>query len=270
MTPEYYDDYDIARVFRDCSMTSKRDVLFDIDYKLRKIEEGSGLDTKHSAAFYIRLKDLLLRFKAEVEKAVLFDELDDYWAYDVDVDDTGITLILFHVYSVDIDEDENVTAVSCDQQYDLIKVNAKMLTVEDYANMYEVTVGGVRQWIRRGKLRSAVKTGRDWRIPELAEVSGRGYSYVGYRWQDELSDIPEEYAFLKESTFASISQDVEKKDLFHIRCTKVEKGETLYQYEVDMDGKEKEKFELVLISNPLIKAPAELKSIFRIIPEENN
>ena len=58
----------------------------------------------------------------------------------------------------------------------------------------EVTIRAiwVRQWIRRGKLRSAVKAGSEWRIPELSEIIGRGYRRGTFHWDDKLSDVPEE------------------------------------------------------------------------------
>lgn len=260
-----YIDYDkMVSVFNECSLLSKEDILRDIDYKLMKIRKGSGLDIRHSAAFYSRLQELLLKFRNKVEDAILFEELEELWAYGVDVNDTGVSLSLYHVSSVDYDDEDIVTCEVIDENFELIKVNARLLTVEKYAEIYGVTVGAVRQWIRRGKLRSAIKTGGEWRIPELAEVSGRGYKYGTYSWQDELSDIPQEYGFLNDYSYVSISQDDEKKDLFHIKLRKIEDGITINSYDIDMESKEKEKFELVLISNPLIKAPTEFKNIFPV------
>ena len=264
MKVEYIDYGKMVSVFREGTMATKAEVLSGIDYRITKIEKGSGLDTNHSSAFYARFKELLLRFRKEVEDAILFEELEELWAYDIDIDATGIALILMHSNYVEYDEEDMITEYQIDQSFELIKVNAKLLTVEQYAEMYGVTTGGVRQWIRRGKLRSAIKNGGEWRIPELAEVSGRGYQYVTYRWEDELSDIPEEYTFLNECAIASIMQDRENKDLFHIRCWKVENEKTINEYNMDMDSKEKEKFELMLISNPLVKAPTEFKNIFSI------
>lgn len=258
-------DYDeMAYEYRRDSMTTKKDILFDVKMKLNHLEKGSGLDTTHSMAFYTRSKELLLKFKKEVEDAILFEELEDMWSYDIDIDDTGITLRLIHADEVEFNDDGVVTFISMDEHFDLITVKAKMLTVEKYAEMYGVTVGAVRQWIRRGKLRSAIKNGGEWRIPELAEVSGRGYKFGTYHWQDELSDIPEEYKFINECTIASITQDEHKKDLFHIECWTVENAERTNIHRTEMETKEKEKFELMLISNPLVKAPTEYKNIYAI------
>ena len=132
----------------------------------------------------------------------------------------------------------------------------QLLNVEQYANLYGVAQSTVRQWIRRGKIRSAIKAGNEWRIPELAEVNGRGYSHGFYSWDDNLSGLAEEYKFINDYSSARITQDEENKDLFHIELSS-KNLEKMPDMDIDMTTKEKEKFELVLISNPLVKAPSE-------------
>ena len=257
-------DYDeLVREFNAKAVRSKKAVLMDIDSKIKCIEQGRGVDTSHSAAFYERIKGLLLRFREKVRLALLFKELEDLWAYDVEIRDDGIALLLYHLEVLTPDDDEYYEEMELYHEYTLVKENAKLLTVEKYAEVYGVTPGTVRQWIRRGKLRSAVKTGGEWRIPELAEVSGRGYIYVRYEWEDELPDLPEEFKFLNNYKHASITQDARNKNLFHISCWIEEYGEK-GTYEVEMSSKEKEKFELMLISNPLVEGPNELKDIFLV------
>ena len=77
----------------------------------------------------------------------------------------------------DFDEDGEPTSVSVmpGQTFELVTVPSALLSVEEYAAVYNVSVTTVRQWIRRGKIRSAIKNGCEWSIPELAAVSGRGY-----------------------------------------------------------------------------------------------
>ncbi len=261
-------DYDeLVREFNAKAMRSKKAVLMDIDAKIRCIEQGRGVDTSHSAAFYERIKDLLLRFREKVRLALLFKELEDLWAYDVEIRDDGITLLLYHFDVLSPDDDEYYEEMDLSHEYTLVKENAKLLSVEKYAEVYGVTPGTVRQWIRRGKLRSAVKTGGEWRIPELAEVSGRGYIYGRYEWEDELPDLPAEYSFLNNYTHASITQDAGDRNLFHICCW-IEEYDEEESYEVEMSSKEKEKFELMLISNPLIEGPNELKDIFLVSEDD--
>ena len=260
---EFINSWD-AMVLRD-----KKAILADIDSKIAKVEQGRGVDTTHSAAFYERIKNLLIKFKEKVKRTVLFVNLEKPWGYDVDIQEDGIVLVLFHVgvyTQEEYDEDQFFG-----QSFTLIKENAKLLTVEQYAEVYGVSTGTVRQWIRRGKLRSAIKTGGEWRIPELAEVSGRGYEYGGYMWTDTLSDLPEEYKFLNDYNHVGIRQDKGNKDLFHIECWTEDENEAMInKHEFDMTSREKEKFELMLISNPLVKNTNVFEDIFLTEDEEDN
>ena len=119
--------------------------------------------------------------------------------------------------------------------------------MEKYASEYGVTTTTVRQWIRRGKIRSAVKMGSEWRIPELAEIRERGYQSAQYSWDDFLLDLPQEYEFLNEYRKVYLSQNKERKDLYDVQL--IGKGE---MKNLQMNQQEREKFELVLISNPFV------------------
>ena len=242
--------------FENSSMRSKNDILSSINSKIHSLENGEGIDINHSAIYYQKYIELLKRFKASVEKLVLFNELEPWWSYDYVIEDTGITLHLSHADSVDFNEDETYSSLFIDTEFDLHKTKTQLLNVEQYANLYGVAQSTVRQWIRRGKLRSALKAGNEWRIPELAEVNGRGYSYGFYSWDDSLSGLAEEYKFINDYSSARISQDDENKNLFHIELSSRNPKKTP-DMDIDMTTKEKEKFELVLISNPLVEAPSE-------------
>lgn len=71
-----------------------------------------------------------------------------------------------------------------------------------------------------------------------------------------MSGLAEEYKFINDYSSARITQDEENKDLFHIELSS-KNLEKMPDMDIDMTTKEKEKFELVLISNPLVKAPSE-------------
>lgn len=257
MYKEFEFEEDKIEAFETAASTTKDDILSSVKYHIRKIEKGEDLAANHSAIYYRKYLELLSRFKDEVEKLILFDKLEPYWSYDYEIEDNGITLHLSHASSVDFDEDENITSMMIDEEYSLHKTRTKLLTVEQYAEQYEVTQGTVRQWIRRGKLRSAIKAGNEWRIPELAEVTGRGYSYGFYQWDDNLSDIPEEFSFINDYTSAAISQDEKDKDVFRIRLVGKTKTGKRKEKSIVMNSKDKEKFELVLIGNPMVKSPSE-------------
>lgn len=239
---------DKMAVFNEDMLRTKADLLWIIDYLLKKIEENSKKETKHSPAYYSRYMNLVERFKDKVEKTVFPEKLEELWHYDYDIRETGITLTLEHVDSFDLDDEGNIDFVMADTVFELMHIKAELLTVEQYAQAYGVTTTTVRQWIRRGKIRTAVKQGNEWRIPELAEVIDRGYRYIQYKWDEYLTGFPEEYAFINDYNLISIEQNTEHKDIFDVCFS----GKNEEEKHVQMEKTEREKFELLLISNPFI------------------
>ena len=65
--------------------------------------------------------------------------------------------------------------------------------VEEYAAATNTEAVTVRQWIRRGKLRNALKIGSEWRIPEITDPPRRGYTPVSYYNKGGLIAFPKEF-----------------------------------------------------------------------------
>ena len=250
-------EQDIRETFDETTLRTKEDILKDIDSLLKDIEAESRNDVKHSRAYYARYTALVSRFRAEVGKRTFPDKMAGWWAYSYDVRETGITLGLIHYYTPDLNDEGEIDSLCAETSFELLRVKTKLLTVEQYAQACEVTSTAVRQWIRRGKLRSAVKQGSEWRIPELAEVRERGYQWGQYARTEFLADVPAEYAFINDYDFIRIEQDKENKNLFtlsfDIRADDAEEIRRRHR-EMRVDTKEREKFELYLISNPFVSA----------------
>ena len=246
ITPE-----DERDVFNEDMLRTKDDILRDIDFRLSRINEKKKKDKKHSQAYYTRLFDLIEKFRSRVEESVFPDQLEDWWQYEYDIEETGIKLVLSHADYVSLNSEGYIDTVSVDTEFDLFTVKAGMLTVEQYAQANEVTTTAVRQWIRRGKIRTAVKQGSEWSIPALAEVRDRGYQFAQYHWDEYLTGFPEEYGFINDYRLVTISQNEENKDMFDLHF--IIKDENVKDKNIQMDKKEKEKFELLLISNPFVK-----------------
>ena len=236
--------------FDESAYKTKSDILFDIDYVLRDIEKEKHENAKHSEAYYDRYADLMRRFRSEVEKNVFPENLESGWHYTYEVEETGVTLSLSHAWSCDIDDNGSVDLLDTDAEFNIMHIKTKLLTVEQYAQAYGVTTTTVRQWIRRGKIRSALKAGSEWRIPELAEVRERGYQNASYHWEEYLTDFPEEYSFINDYSSAYIGQGKEQKNTYSVSFY----GKDVPEKKMDMDQKEREKFELLLISNPFVKS----------------
>ena len=136
-----------------------------------------------------------------------------------------------------------------DQAYRLFSVDSKLLTVEEYADRYRVETVTVRQWIRRGKIRTAIKYGNEWRIPELTELPTRGRSDALY-FLDEDIELEKKYEYLRGCHSLWIIQDDYNKKLYQI--TLHGKDITKEYRVMYFDVKEKEQLELYCISSPHI------------------
>lgn len=252
---EFEFEEDKIEAFRDASIVTKSSLLSSIRTRLRWLEmdEESDEFKFHSAAFRRLYLDIMRRFYEKVEKTKLFDELEPWWCYQYTMDDTGASLHLQYVEDADFDDDMNLDCVFLKEDFELVKVSTRLLTVEEYAGVYGVEVGTVRQWIRRGKIRSAVKAGSEWRIPELSEITGRGYRRATFHWDEKLYNVPEEYSYISNYDWISIDQNIQDRNLYRV----VLRGKGIKSKEIIMETKDREKFELYLISNPLIKPTSE-------------
>lgn len=258
---DWISDEDKLDFFNETALRTKEALLKEIDVLLEKINEESNTDTNHSPTYYERYKALVQSFHDEVEKNTFPEKLENWWRYEYEVRETGVTLSLVHIDYLSISSNDCVDE-NKDTIFDLLHIKAKLLTVEQYAQAYGVTTTTVRQWIRRGKIRTAMKVGSEWRIPELAEIMARGYRWGRYYRREVLTDLPEEYAFFNEYDYVVLNQNDERKDLYDVCFGKKhdylgwESEEEMIKQnykDIQMDQKEREKFELYLISNPLVE-----------------
>lgn len=238
---------EIINQLREERFTEKQQILSWIaDAKVR-IAKKAETDKRHSAAFYHAYLGLLDRFAGAVQHAVLFERLEDKWFYEISISYRGASLMLIHASDCWIGAHGGVT-VTTDQAYTLVNVKGKTLTVEEYADAYGVNVGTVRQWIRRGKIRTAIKAGKEWRIPEMTDMVERGYQSAVYMWFEPLGDLPEEYEFLRQYSTVLINQDTKERTKYKVTFA----AQRIEAETVTYDTKEREKLELFLIANPVV------------------
>lgn len=144
---------------------------------------------------YPQIDDLLERFYTKVLFQGLPEPLPDWWCYSYEITTEGIELLLnrhewSHNYGGSYD---------CQRwrELTLLKAPAKMLTTGEFAKLQGVEEVTVRQWIRRGKIRSAVKYGNEWRISALTSLpKERGYVSCAFYWEDSLPELPEKWSWL--------------------------------------------------------------------------
>ena len=261
--------------FKKESLITKTQLMDSIfQTKEAYIQESISDKSIHTPAFYGTLVRLLEEFRYKIMATTLPEPLPDWWSYSYVITSSGICLKLNHY-----EWNYSVGSFDCwkDEQLTLLETSAKLLTVSEFADLHGIEVVTVRQWIRRGKIRSAVKAGKEWRIPELAELHrDRHYDSCRYNWTEELTDLPEKFAFIRNFGSALFEQNQDSKNQYLITLDPRENSENKYWSEeqrqhnriailggnphlqldesgaVIMSRKDREELELYMISNPLI------------------
>ena len=252
LSPE--EEYEFYKKY---ALRTKEDVLAEIKEKQKNMKQI--IKRTRSEEFFQRLNILFSTFYEEVESHLIMEPLDNFWGYTFEVRDTGITLKLEHLVVfydfINLDYpglSDYPTGLSfaSDDRFPIIEVRSKLLTLEEYGNAYGVKPGTVRQWIRRGKLRSASKFGNEWRVPELADKPRRGYTSGNYSWKMDIPDPPAEVPNINDADSISIFQNLITGEwTAKLQCIN-KKGQ---ERDIVLDSKSKEKLELYLISHPLVE-----------------
>ena len=241
--------------------TTKDAALKRLKKKIDRYCKEADENPRYPKTYYALMIVLLNLFYEKIKAAVLFEELPDYWTYDFSYEYDEFALTLEHIKEYKLTEDGEYRSSLCDAVYNLVTVHPVSLTVDQYAKFYEVEQGTVRQWIRRGKIRTAYKEGKEWKIPELSPPPSRGYEGAQYKWVHGVDNLPEEYAFLADYVIATFYQDMKDKSKYHVLLVSKEtftshsEGEvtTTTNKELLLDAKEREKLELFMIARPQIK-----------------
>ncbi len=234
--------------FNEKHIREKEQLISEMEFHRDQVKRDGENDREHTAAYYLVLIKLFDGLIEKTEKTKLFDKLEDWWAYSYSISSDGGKVELQYYKWVQYDNEGEIISGHVDQSFVVINMPCRLLTVEEYARLYRVETGTVRQWIRRGKIRTAKKFGNEWRIPELTDVPLRGYRAGTYTWSEELKDLPECYEYLRQPAVATLSQDPDNTNLFHITISRKGGG---YQV-VDLSTQEREKLELFLITHPMV------------------
>lgn len=217
--------------------------------KKKAIMEHLKNNCDHSVAYCETMENILNDFIAKVEVNPIMTITDPWWGYSIEMENNKMELFLCRIdrISFTIAEDNKITCKWINKRgnYSVCKSSCKKLTVEEYADKYGVKPVTVRQWIRRGKLRSAEKIGSEWKIPELSDIPKRGYLPGHYYLNENCTEeLPKEYQYLAKAFIMMISQSIADRNIYEVHCFS-KKG----NYEkIQINEKEREKLELFLIS----------------------
>ena len=217
--------------------------------KKKMIMERLKNNWDHSVAYCETMNNLLIDFIAKVAVNPIMTITDPWWGYSIEMENNKIELFLYRIDMIAFTKkkDNKITCKWIDKRgnYSICKSSCKKLTVEEYADKYGVKPVTVRQWIRRGKLRSAEKIGSEWKIPELSDIPKRGYLPGHYQLNENCAEeLPEEYQYLAKFCLITILQSFADRNIYEVHCFS-EKGD--YE-EIQMNEREREKLELFLIS----------------------
>ena len=235
-------------------VNTKEGIIAEVLDSREKIERRSREDPLHSGAFYHAVLSLIDEFVESVRHTFLPENLGAPWEYAVEYSYDGIVLHLTHFgerrYFNRAHQREEIQEY-VNQVLPLVKTKARYLTVEEYANSRGVGVGTVRQWIRRGRIRTAKKFGNEWRISELSDPPKRGFTSAKYILPEKLYGIPEDLQYLEEIRAVKIDKDPENKEAFTVSLFGDEEGKDGEESDrLSISSSEREKLELFLIGNP--------------------
>ena len=228
-------------------LINKEDVIDSVEQYIEYCETTK--EEKWSSKKREVLIDLLSKFLHLIEEMDFPTVTDDNWFYEYLINNEGVKLLLTKCDDIEIDENDNAS-MDLSGSIAVAEVIGEYLNVEKYAREYGVKDTTVRQWIRRGKIRSAKKLGRDWIIPILADKPRRGYESVTYTWDNLSAEILCKYPFLKYANSLSIRKSEMKGDMYEISL----QSDTRLIPTVFYNISQREKFELSLISEPDVKA----------------
>lgn len=203
-------------------------------------------DEKMSESYRNSMQHLFTKFIDVLENTHLPIISDDWWYYDYRVMNDGIKLTLNYCNELEIeDENEEHWGTTSRENLTLLYVKCDYLNVKEFADIHHVTDTTVRQWIRRGKLRTAKKIGRDWLIPSITEKPKRGFTNVSYYWNHLPKEIEKNFPFLKGYSALYIFQKEDDKTYYD--CILGYPGQS-DRTKVTLSTVEREKLEITLIS----------------------
>lgn len=219
----------------------------------------SRTDQIRPAAYYSALDGVFEKLIDRVENEVLFDRLEPCWVYSFSVGSHGAEVCLQHIGYIMENEDGSFGSILYNASYELLSIPCKMLSPEEFAQIYGLDLDTVTDWIHCGKIRSVRKTGREWRISELTELPGNSYTPGNFRWQDELLDLPEEFAYLREPSSLRIEQDKKHVNRYNLTIYRTNRLSTEPHVEFleGLPAKKREKLEMMLLAHPLVKSSSE-------------
>lgn len=230
--------------FNSFVLLSKQEIIASFNEYADHFISGTGRKdlTDIELKSFINLSE---KFKLQLKNRKI-ETINKPWEfYEYNIVEDGLNLSKFRMDPSElVMSDEGIVESGFEEVDDIFTVKADLFSVEEFANIHEVTTTTVRQWIRRGKIKNAKKIGNIWKIPSIADRPSRGFYSASYFYDELSQQTIEKYEDLKGSQHIYILNDFEQKDSniikIHTKANVITKK---------MNVKEREKFELTLISD---------------------
>lgn len=241
------------RIFNSRSFLTKENVIDDINIQLTELEVMVEYAVGEQFLYLKTKYGFLQEFINRINRTVVFNKLEPWWAYRYVLSSRGVSLELVHVNC----DNRHFTVLSegndyfsiLDTVFTVVQHEAKTMLIVEYAKYTEKTEASIRQALRRGKYRSAFKMGQEWRISELCQPSvERGYNHGEYEWNTTLYGIPKDYEYIKDPGFIWVDQEADEQS-FEIYVYSYEKNRGNYYH---LNKVETERLERFLIANPMV------------------
>ncbi len=230
-------------LFREQYLFTQEDILNSVELLIE--HEEHHIEPKYSPETANRRVKLWKKFLASVKKCKLPVLSALWWFYDYQFSGDCIELNLCNADEIDI-EDDLISSISFTCEHTVLSVECDYLTVEQFAAVLGVEPVTVRQWIRRGKLRYAKKSGQGWLIPEIEDKPQRGFTSVQYVIEDESHIESDVFPMLSACDLVSIFQDdTDKKKYICI----FENTSTNLRNEISLTRSEVERLEYAIIKS---------------------
>ena len=248
-------------LFREQHLFSREDVLESLGLFI-EYEKTNG-DSVYSPGVVSNRVKLCEKFYAAVKKCKLPVLTELWWFYEYEFLENRMELNLCQASDIEVEGGEIIT-MTVSVEHTLISVECDYLTVEQFANMLGVEPVTVRQWIRRGKLRRAKKTGRDWLIPSTEDKPSRGFTSVRYLVENDARIESDEFPLLAVSTSIAIVQAQDKKSKF---ICYLSNDITTFHSELELTRSQVERLEHTIIESGKARLGAHIQYLPLVISD---
>ena len=123
---------------------------------------------------------------------------DDYniYHYVVEIDNDSVRLVLCSTSKWELQHCELHEHSFC-VKATLIELKSELITVAQYASLYNVSPLTVISWIDKVRMHKAVKVNDQWLIPELHQRPKRNFYMIQYHWDSLPKNVIKKHPCLK-------------------------------------------------------------------------